>query len=241
MKEKVTVIAGGSSGIGISVVKKFLKKGDRVIVVDINKIADDAIIKDDKYLFFKADITNPDDITSVKKKIEKKFKKIDNLISIAGISMKSEIGGIEMVTIDDIDKSIKLNLNSHIYLIKIFLDLFEKRGTTKNIMMVSSTNAISCYGLPVYSSAKAGLLSFMKAVTGDLSSRGIRINTISLGIVPHCTDFNGRNDYLELKGDKTSLNEFVKPTDVADTIYNLAYKMKAIVGQNIVLDVGQNL
>ena len=155
--------------------------------------------------------------------------------------MKSEIGGIETVTIEDIDKTIKLNLNSHIYLVKIFCGLLEKSTTAKNIMMISSTNSISCCGLPVYSSAKAALYSFMKAVEGDFSGRGIRINMVSMGVNKHCLDANEQSKYIELRGEKSSLNEFIRPTDVADTIYNLVYKMKAIVGQNIVFDVGQNL
>ncbi|MBR2703968.1 MAG: SDR family oxidoreductase [Clostridia bacterium] len=240
-EENITVIAGGSGGIGRSVVRKFLRKGDRVIVVDINKITDENITSDEKYSFLKADITNPDDIMIAKKKIEKKFKKIDNLISMAGINMKSEIGGLETITIEDIDKSIKLNLNSHIYLIKIFLGLLEKEDAVKNIVMISSINAISNYGLPAYSGAKAGLYGFMKAVTNELGNQGIRINTISLGTVPHSTDVIEGNEYFESKKSKLPLKEFVRPTDVADAIYSLVYRMKAIVGQNIVLDMGQSL
>ncbi|MBQ3407727.1 MAG: SDR family oxidoreductase [Clostridia bacterium] len=241
MKENITVIAGGSGGIGRSVVRKFLRKGDRVIVIDINKITDESIVEEHNYSFIKADITNPEDIMTAKKKIEKKYKKIDNLISMAGVNMKSEIGGMETITIEDIDKSIKLNLNSHIYLIKIFLGLLRKEEVVKNIVMISSINAISNYGLPAYSGAKAGLYGFMKAITGELGSQGIRINTISLGTVPHSTDVIDGNEYFESKRGKLPLKEFVKPTDVADAIYSLVYRMKAIVGQNIVLDMGQSL
>ena len=42
-EENITVIAGGSGGIGRSVVRKFLRKGDRVIVIDLNKITDENI------------------------------------------------------------------------------------------------------------------------------------------------------------------------------------------------------
>lgn len=240
-EENITVIAGGSGGIGRSVVRKFLRKGDRVIVIDVNRITDENITSNEKYSFLKADITNPDDIMNAKNKIEKKFKKIDNLISMAGINMKSEIGGLETITIEDIDKSIKLNLNSHIYLVKIFLSLLEKEDDVKNIIMISSINAISNYGLPAYSGAKAGLYGFMKSVAHELGNQGIRINTISLGTVPHSTDTIDGNEYFESKKSKLPLKEFVRPTDVADAIYSLVYRMKAIVGQNIVLDMGQSL
>lgn len=241
MKENITVIAGGSGGIGRSVVAKFLRKGDKVIVIDINKVSDETITQNENYSFIRADITNPEEIMAAKKKIERKYKKIDNLISMAGVNMKSEIGGMETITIEDIDKSVKLNLNSHIYLIKIFLELLTNEDVVNNIVMISSINAISNYGLPAYSGAKAGLYGFMKSVTAELGARGIRINTISLGTVPHSTDVIEGNEYFESKRSKLPLNEFVRPTDVADAIYSLIYRMKAIVGQNIVLDMGQSI
>jgi len=237
---RITVITGGSGGIAKSVVSKFLEK-DRVIVLDINDVKDKKLLDNEKFTFIKTDVTNPDDIERAKKIIKEKYGRVSNLISMAGINMKSEIGGMKEITLEDIDKSIKLNLNAHIYLAKLFMDLFEKEEGVKNFIMISSINAIADYGLPAYSAAKSGMYGFMKAITMEFGKLKIRTNTISLGTVPHDDDIIEGNEYFESKHDDLPLREFVRPDDVADVLYSLIYQMKGIVGHNIILDMGQSV
>lgn len=242
MQEKITVITGGCGGIGISVIKKFLKNGDKVIVLDVQEVKDEKIIENDNFLFIKTDVTEVEQIIKAKKIIEEKYQYIDNLISMAGVNMKSEIGGMKTITIDDIDKSIKLNLNSHMYLIKVFLDLLKKETIDrKTVTMISSINALADHGLPAYSAAKSGLYGLMKAISNEMAKDGIRVNTISLGTVPHKHEIIEGNTYFEEKLKNIAIKDFVRPKDVADTIYSLTYVMKGIVGHNIVLDMGQSV
>lgn len=240
MEKKITVITGGNGGIGKSVVRKFLRK-DIVIVLDINSVNDEEILKNNNYHFIKIDITNPEEIEKAANEIRIKYGHVDNLISMAGVNMKSEIGGLSEITISDIDKSIKLNLNSHIYVIKIFLELLKTSAELKNFVMISSINAISDYGLPAYSAAKSGLYGFMKAITNELGKFKIRTNIISLGTVPHEHDEIEGNDYFESKLERLPIKEFVNPNDVADALYGLIYHMKGIIGHNIILDKGQSV
>lgn len=242
MKQNITLITGGSGGIGRSVVRRFLKNGDKVIVLDLKEIEDKKILSHENFYYMKVDVTDVLQIQKTKDVIEKRYGHIDNIIGMAGINMKSEIGGMDTITIEDIDKSIKLNLNSHIYVVKIFLDLLKKDKTDKKtITMISSINSICDYGLPAYSAAKSGIYGFMKSITKPMGSLGIRVNTISLGTVPHSNDVIEDNDYFLSKIDKLATKEFVKPRDVADTIYCLTYEMKGIIGQNIILDMGQSV
>lgn len=238
----ITVITGGSGGIGRSVVRKFLENNDKVIVLDMNEIKDEKILSNKNFHYIKIDVTDPLQIQSAKKYIEGEYNKIDNIISMAGVNMKSEIGGMETITIEDIDKSIKLNLNSHIYLVKILSDLLkENSNNNKTITMISSINAITDYGLPAYSAAKAGLYGFIKAIAREMGRYRIRVNVISLGSVPHNNEVIENNIYFDSKLEKLAMKEFVRPKDVADTIYSLTYHTKGIIGQNIVLDMGQSI
>lgn len=242
MTQNVTVITGGSGGIGRSVIRKFLENGDKVIVLDVQEIKDEKILQDENFLFIKTDVTNSIEIQNAKEIIEKKYKIVNNIISMAGINMKSEIGGMETITIEDIDKSVKLNLNSHIYLVKIFLDLLKKESVNKKtITIISSINAIADHGLPAYSAAKSGIYGFMKSIANPMGEIGVRVNTISLGTVPHSKDNIEETPYFIGKLEKMAIKEFVKPKDVAETIFSLTYVMKAIVGHNIILDMGQSV
>lgn len=242
MNQHITVITGGSGGIGRSVIRRFLENGDKVVVLDVQKIQCKEILEHENFNFIKVDVTNALEIQNAKQKIEEKYGYIDNIISMAGINMKSEIGGMEAITIEDIDKSIKLNLNAHIYLVKIFLDLLKKSAThKKTITMISSINAIADHGLPAYSAAKSGIYGFMKSIANSMAENGIRVNTISLGTVPHNHDTIEGNEYFEEKLKKIAIKDFVRPKDVADTIYSLTYNMNGIIGHNLILDMGQSI
>lgn len=242
MAKKITVITGGSGGIGRSVIRKFLDNEDKVIVLDIQKIRNEKILENENFEFIKTDITNPEEIEEAKKIIEEKYGYINNLVSMAGVNMKSEIGGMETITIEDIDKSIRLNLNSHIYLVKIFLDLLKNNPSSKKtITMISSINAISDYGLPAYSAAKSGLYGFMKSISNSMAENRIRVNTVSLGTVPHNDETIEENEYFQTKLQKIAIKDFVRPKDVADTIFAITYITRGIIGQNIVLDMGQSI
>ena len=242
MAKKITVITGGSGGIGRSVIRKFLDNEDKVIVLDIQKIRNEKILENENFEFIKTDITNPEEIEEAKKIIEEKYGYINILVSMAGVNMKSEIGGMETIAIEDIDKSIKLNLNSHIYLVKIFLDLLKNNPSSKKtITMISSINAISDYGLPAYSAAKSGLYGFMKSISNSMAENRIRVNTVSLGTVPHNDETIEENEYFQTKLQKIAIKDFVRPKDVADTIFAITYITRGIIGQNIVLDMGQSI
>jgi len=242
VSEDITVITGGSGGIGRSVVKKFLENNNKVVVLDVNEITDKEILENKNFYYIKVDVTDFTQIQKAREIIEKDYGLIDHIISMAGINMKSEIGGMETITLEDIDKSVKLNLTSHIYLVKILLDLLKKsKRNAKTITMISSINAISDHGLPAYSAAKSGMYGFMKAIARQMGNIDIRVNTLSLGTVPHDKDTIEGNEYFEEKAQKLAMKEFVKPKDVAEAIYALVYHMNGITGQNIILDMGQSI
>jgi len=241
MRDNVILVTGGNGGIGKSVVGKFLRKGNRVIILDLQELPEE-YRQLENLEFIKTDVTDPEQLQKAYTKIKKKYEVIDHVISMAGMNMKSEIGGMETIQLEDIDRSIKLNLNSHLYLVKIMLELVKQsEEKRKTITLISSINAISSYGLPAYSAAKAGLYGFMRAIVKEMGENNIRVNTISLGTVPHEDENTENNEYFDFHRKNLAIKEFVHPKDVADTIYSLVYHMNSITGQNIILDMGQSV
>ena len=243
MEDTVFVITGGHGGIGIVLVKKLLKKDAKVVVLDVKDTSSEKVKANENYTFIKTDVTDIDELKRAYKIIKDKYNHINYLISMAGINMKSEVEGLKGMKMHDIDKSIKLNLNAHIYLIKIMIDLLEnsKEKDRRAFLMISSINAITTYGLPAYSAAKAGIYGFMKSILNELGKSSIRINTLSLGTVPHMGQEIEGDEYFENYAKHLPIKHFVRPTDVADTIYFLLYITKCINGQNIILDMGQSV
>lgn len=243
MENEIILITGGNGNIAKRIVKKYLEIGSRVIAVDIHE---KTVFKEyeshSNYEYYKVDVTNIEQIKNLSKIIEEKYGKVTHIISAAGRPSKTEIdGGIEGVTIEDIEQCIQLNLNSHIYIAKIFLPLLEKEGTNnKTITLISSINALKSFNLPIYSAAKSGLYGFMYSLTKELGQKNIRINVVSPGTVPTDEDIASNGNFYNYRyKSMLALNDFTKPEDIADTLFALTHIMKAVIGQNIVVDSGQ--
>ena len=244
MKQDIILITGGAGNIAKQMVKTYLNNGAKVIAVDILKETSSVeFIQNKDYEYYQADVTNIHDLEELYQNINKKYGRITHIISAAGRPINTEISGIDNVTFEDINQSILLNLNSHIYVTKIFLPLLEMEdNSNKSIIFVSSINALKAFNLPIYSAAKSGIYGFMHALTKELGKGDIRINTISPGTVPTPEDLASNGDFYNYRyKDMIALKDFTKPEDIADVAYSLTHITKAITGQNIVVDSGQML
>lgn len=244
MKNKDIVLVSGALGnIGKAVVKKYLENDCIVIAIDMkDENANNEFISNPNYNYYKCNVTDIKDIQNLKQKIEEKYNKITHFISMAGDAIGTDIYGIENVTIEDIDKNIKLNLASHIYMTSILLPLIKKEDKDKTITYISSINALRAYDVPVYSAAKAGLYGLTRGILQDLGKLHIRVNTVSPGSVLRPWDYeeNERTngEYFKNKP-QPKYDEFALNTDIADALFSITHTMKKLVGQDIVIDAGQ--
>ena len=156
---RIVLITGASSGYGKATAKAFKENGDTVIMtarrLDKLEVARKEVNGD---LAFSMDVTNPADWEYAVKVIKEKYGRLDVLVNNAGggITIKE----VSEFTIDEIDTTIKLNLNSVIYGCRAFADMMkeQKSGTMINI---SSVCARQCWPTwSVYAAAKAGVLNF---------------------------------------------------------------------------------
>lgn len=241
MSKDIVLITGGDGNIARHIVQKYLDNDCTVIAADIReKSVNEEFYKNENYEYYKVDVTKVEELQTLYEKIEQKYGKITHLISAAGMPMPTEIEGLNTATFEEINKSINLNLTSHIYITKIFLTLLEKEVNNKSIILVSSVNALKTFNLPVYSAAKAGIYGFMKSIVKEIGKEDIRINVISPGTVPTPADLASNGDFYNFRyKDMLALKDFTKPEDIADAAFSLTHIMKAVTGQNLVVDSGQ--
>ena len=244
MKEKdIVLITGGAGNIASATIKKYLENNCIVIATDIrDRELKGEFENNPNYEYYKCNVTNVEDIKKLKKEIEEKYNRITHLISMAGDAVGTDIKGIEHVTIEDIDATIRLNLLSHIYITTILLPLLKKETSKKTITYVSSINALRAYDVPVYSASKAALYGLTRGILQDMGKLDIRVNTISPGTVAKPWEVleNERTNGEYLKGrPQTKYKDFVINTDIADALFSITHIMKKIVGQDIVIDAGQ--
>ena len=174
---RIVLITGASSGYGKATAKAFKDNGDTVIMTARNLDKLEAARKEvDGDLAFSMDVTKSEDWDKAVEIIKKKYGRLDILVNNAGGGVT--IKEVSEFTIDEIDSTIKLNLNSVIYGCRAFADMMkaQKCGTMINI---SSVCARQCWPTwSVYAAAKAGVLNFSKGMYLEMQPHNVRVTCI---------------------------------------------------------------
>ena len=176
MENKVVFITGGTSGYGEAMARLFTQEGAKVIIAarKENELAEKS--KEIGCDALKMDVTDFDAWGKAKAYILEKYGRIDVLINNAGGGVA--IKPVSEQTREEIDRAIKLNLNSVIYAAHTFAPVFmEQKGGS--IINISSVCAHHCWPeWSVYASAKAGVLNFSKGLYNELQPYGVRVSCL---------------------------------------------------------------
>lgn len=217
-RDKVVLVTGGSRGIGAGIVKLLAEEGYKIIL-NYNKSEESAKIiqeelkqKNIEIEIIKADVSVKEEVTQMIKCINDKYGKIDVLINNAGVAQ-------EKLFLDLTDENWKeifdINLNSVFYCVKAVLPgmLKEKSGCIINISSIWGVTGGSCE--VAYSTTKAAVNGFTKALAKEMGLSNIRINAIAPGIID--TDMNKNLSAEDIEQLKTEipLNKIGKPSDIA--------------------------
>ena len=175
--KRIVLITGASSGYGKAIAKAFKDNGDIVVMTarNIEKL-ESAKTEVGGDLAFSMDVTKPADWDMAVDVIKEKYGRLDILVNNAGggISIKE----VSEFTTDEIDETIKLNLNSVIYGCRAFADMMKKQmaGTMINI---SSVCARQCWPTwSVYAAAKAGVHNFSKGMYLEMQPYNVRVTCV---------------------------------------------------------------
>jgi 2-keto-3-deoxy-L-fuconate dehydrogenase len=173
---KVLVISGGSSGIGLGCVEKFLNNGYIVYNLDINPIT----MNHANYFYIKTDVCNPENILKSVDEIKTKSEKVDCLITSAGKHLSANI---ENTTNDDLNSIINLNILGTFWLIKSIIPIMKKQGNGSIITIGSDQSIIVKNNSTAYGLSKAATASLTKSVALDYAQYNIRANCIAAGTI----------------------------------------------------------
>ena len=172
---KVVVVSGAASGIGRACVCRFLDLGAAVLALDI---ADSLVgeFSSPAVLSVKCDVTQADAIAWALQQGVLRFGGIDMLVSNAGNFPQSQ--NLEDMDDEEWDKSMALNLGSHMKLLRACLP-YLKHGLDPSIVIVASKNVPAPGpGAAAYSAAKAGLTQLARVAALELGEAGIRVNVL---------------------------------------------------------------
>jgi len=178
LKNKVAVITGANSGIGLATAKLYLKEGAKVVLSGRRKEALDEVANnlEGDFITVVADVSKPEDNVNLIKEVNNKYGNIDILFLNAGIAPPTPTTDI---TEDHYNEIFDINIKGPILAVKEALPHINDGGS------ILFTNSIvhqkGFDNLSVYSASKGALRAYSRVLTSEVKSRGIRVNSIAPG------------------------------------------------------------
>ena len=239
---KTVLITGASRGIGKEIAFAFAKDGYNVVLnyykseKDAFEVAKQVEKLGGKPLLVKADVSRPQEAKMLVEKTISVFGKIDVLVNNAGIALYKLL--IDCSD-EEIQNVIATNLNSVIFVSREAVKNMIKNDGGKIINISSKWGIVGGSGETVYSSSKAGIIGFSKALAKEVGYSNINVNVVAPGVIETDMIKNlGAEDKKELESQIT-LGMIGTPKDVANVVKFLASEDASyITGQVFEVDGG---
>lgn len=180
LNNKIALITGGHSGIGLATAKRFVDEGAFVFIAgrrraELEKAKD---IIGRNVAIVQADITQPKDLDRVFNTIRNEKGSLDIIVASAGML---SLVPIEKVTPELFDQVFDANVKGPYFLIQQLLPLL--RSGASVVLVSSVAGLIGAPAHSVYGASKAAIRSLGRTLAGELNDRNIRVNTLTPGPV----------------------------------------------------------
>jgi NAD(P)-dependent dehydrogenase (short-subunit alcohol dehydrogenase family) len=237
--DRVVIVTGGASGIGLATAKRFGSEGARVVIADLHQDKAETVAKELREsgapdaLAVACNVAEEAQVEAAVAQALEKFGRLDIIVNNAGLMVFKPI---EQLTSDDWLGILRVDLLGAFYFTKqAFLHM--KNGGS--IVNVSSIHAEETEPLVApYAAAKAALLSLTRSASLEAKARGIRVNAILPGAVD--TPMLWDNPNVKSGQEKIEQHDVGKPEDIAAVIAFLASDDAAFVqGAQVRIDGGR--
>lgn len=243
LQGKTALVSGGTSGIGLAVVHRFVDEGAHVFVTGRRQEALDTIREElgDAVTPIRADTTDPDDIATVFRAVAERGSGLDAVHVNAGIG---EFKPLADVTAEDFEATFGTNVRGTTLTVQGALP-FLREGSA--IVVTGSTAASGTepsFGL--YGASKAAIAALTRTWAAELAPRRIRINTV----VPGPTETPGLKGLAPGNGDALleqmaggmPLGRLLRPEEVAAAVlFLVSDQSSGMTGSELLVDGGSTI
>lgn len=225
LKDKVVVITGAGSGIGLAAARRFHAEGAQLVLAgrsDAVQVAADELGV--RAVSIQGDVSNTADVQRIIDFAVSAYGGLDVLCNVAGADPRSKMS-FEDETDDDFDLMVNVNLRGVFNTMRAAIPCLLARGGGSIVNVASSAALIASPYLSTYSAAKAGVLGLTRTVAVEFASQGIRANTVCPGPIQTPMLERGRAndpvaaDYIK---ERIPMGRVGRAEEVADAMLYLA-------------------
>lgn len=257
-ESQVIVVTGGGGGIGRAVCRQLGSEGAQVVVVDMDVEAAERTVEEVEKnggltpLVVNVDIADSPAVARSLSEISATYGQLDGVVNCAGVRMVSR----RIVEVDDEqwESVTRANLWGAFVVAREAARVMSARGAGSIVMIASLSGQAPRMGQSAYCISKAGVLQLTRVLALELSGIGVRVNSVSPGVVntPMMALSRAQDGeqvvesklYGSLKDFRVGipLRRVAEPEDVSSAVlYLLSSEARHVTGQNVFVDGGESI
>lgn len=253
VKDKVTIITGAASGIGLAIAKVFLENGAKVVLADLKEdklIQETDALKSQGYdcMPIKVNVTDEQAVKAMINQTVEQYGRLDILFNNAGLQ---HVESIESFPTEKFRQMIDIMLTGSFIGTKYALPIMKQQQSGRILNMASINGVIGFAGKTAYNSAKHGIIGLTKVTALETATEGITVNAICPGYIDTPLVRNQMDDLAKERGVAVEqvLEDVLYPLipqkrlldikDIADyALFLCSDSAKSVTGQAILIDGG---
>jgi NAD(P)-dependent dehydrogenase (short-subunit alcohol dehydrogenase family) len=239
LKNRVVIITGAASGIGLATAKRFAQEGARVVIADLHGDGAKRAAEETKAagaadaIGVECDVSKEDQVEAAVRATLDRFGQLDSVVNNAGLMV---FRPLPEITLADWQRVLGVDLLGAFMFIRAAFQHMKAGGSIVN---VSSVHAVETTPLVApYATAKAALLSLTRSAAIEGTPKGIRVNAILPGAID--TPMLWNNPNVKSGAETIDPATVGKPEDVADVIaYLCSDEAQFVQGASVRVDGGR--
>jgi 3-oxoacyl-[acyl-carrier protein] reductase len=242
LNDKVAVVTGAAQGIGRAIAEALARRGADVVVADLNVEKAEATAKEiaadtgRRAIAVQVDVADNASAKAMIDRASAEFGRIDILVNNAGTTRDNLIMRMKEA---DWDLVLNVNLKGAFNCSKAAIRPMMKQHCGRIVNITSVSGLAGQAGQTNYSSSKAGLIGFTKALAKEVGSRSITVNAVAPGFIETALTADLPQDLKDWAIQMTPVGRFGKPEDVANAVaFLVADESSFITGQVLSVDGG---
>lgn len=245
-ENKVALVTGAASGLGLATARAFAESGASLVLADCNEAAvrsaaEKLTAQGHKTLTIHCDVSEDDQVQAMVEQTVAAFGRLDAAYNNAGV--QNIVAEAADATRDDFDRVMAVNLRGVWNCMKFELRQMRQQGSGAIVNCSSIGGLVGGAGRGTYQASKHGVLGLTKSAALEYAARGIRINAVCPGLIhtPMADRMMaaGQTDALNAMLNDVPVGRFGRPEEIADAVLWLCSPAASlVVGHALAVDGG---